>query len=202
MAFVREHWRAFGFVALLAAAFTAGRMSVPQPEVHEQETLKATDDKHEAVQQKSTTGPKETLRVDFAPCPPAPPLGGSRGPAAPPTAPFNFDGFQIANVPGEQVASISVEREGPSTVETHTVSQEHATEDRKVDLTVTPSPRLPWLELQLGEEDVLHPSLAGVRPAARVRLGARTWLEISAKPFEHTTGPIPFPVGAAAAISF
>jgi hypothetical protein len=69
---------------------------------------------------------------------------------------------------------------------------EHKTEDRKVDLTITPAPPKGWA-LQVGFEDVLGNRV--LRAAARRRLLGPVWVEVSAVPARGA-------LGAAVAVEF
>lgn len=82
------------------------------------------------------------------------------------------------------LTSIIVERHDPTVIATHSTEQVQATEDRHLDLTVSPPPQPGWA-VQVGIEGLQARTL---RLAARRRLFGPLWVELSAVPISRSVG--------------
>jgi len=176
-AWAKEHKLFTGVVALCVACFVAGRASVRQePAVHE------VVDEHKAAASSSASdttrrdGPKKTVTLNFDPAPAAP--------AHKVAIPDLVDPVDVPR--GERIESVTIEEDAPSTTETKAATESVATEDRHLELTITPPVNKPGWALQLGFEDVLH--ARSLRLAARRRLFGPVWLELSAVPVSRSLG--------------
>jgi hypothetical protein len=87
--------------------------------------------------------------------------------------------------PGQPAVVVreTITERGPVSTETTRVG--HATEDRKLDLTITPPARPGW-QIQAGLEDVLHEKT--LRLAARRRLFGPFWAEVAVQPATRSLG--------------
>lgn len=181
MTFLRDHWRLCAeLVLLLALAGTTWSAfhREPAPAVHEVLDEHKADDKKADTEQHADVGGWTATTYYFG--------AGDKHPAGSPEGQGTTASSVAPAVPDTgHLVEMVVERHDPTVIDTHAITQEHATEDRHLDLTVTPQAAPGWA-LQVGFEDVL--AARTLRLAARRRLFGPLWVELSAMPMQRSLG--------------
>jgi hypothetical protein len=145
LAFVKNHWRGCAGVLALAAAFGAGyrthaRLNPPTvcapavAKVEDDHQAKDVDAKKDTLKQE---GPKRIVKLNFDPAPNRP---DEKDAPADLCRPVVVPGLgEVQAPPGERLESVTIEDDGASRSETKAATETHATEDRHLDLKITPA---------------------------------------------------------------
>jgi hypothetical protein len=195
LAFVKNHWRGCAGVLALAAAFGAGyrthaRLNPPTvcapavAKVEDDHQAKDVDAKKDTLKQE---GPKRIVKLNFDPAPNRP---DEKDAPADLCRPVVVPGLgEVQAPPGERLESVTIEDDGASSSETKAATETHATEDRHLDLKITPAAIAPADQryaLQAGLEDVLHART--LRLAGRLRVVGPLWAELAVTPASRGVG--------------
>lgn len=186
MSFLREHWRLGGeLVCLLALACTSWAAFHRDPPAAIQE--KASEH-HEAaaaakMDVREDVGGWSVSTFEFAPEKATAPCGAVGLPDSSPKA--KPAASPDTMIPHGDLVKLIVEKHDPTVIASHSSEMVQASDDRNLELKVTPAPAPGWA-LQVGAEDLF--GARAVRVAGRRRLFGGLWVEVSVLPTHGTFG--------------